>query len=61
MKKLRVKVFVTIFLILTIFTFSLLLLSNFREYTREKNSIEDLIKEIKKTNELIEKLDLKGV
>ena len=27
----------------------------------EKNSIEDLIKEIQKTNEFIEKLDLKGV
>ncbi|MBR5662807.1 MAG: HAMP domain-containing histidine kinase [Bacilli bacterium] len=44
MKKLRVKVFVTIFLILTIFTFSLLLLSNLREYNREKNSIEDVLR-----------------
>lgn len=44
MKKLRVKVFITIFLILTIFTFSLLLLSNLREYNREKNSIEDVLK-----------------
>lgn len=44
MKKLRVKVFITIFLILTIFTFSLLLLSNFREYNREKRNIEDVLK-----------------
>ena len=40
MKKLRIKVFFTIFIILTTFSFSLLLLSNIREYSNTKNEIE---------------------
>ena len=43
MKRLRIKVFITIFLILSLFCFNLLLFSNFREYKKEKKEIKNVL------------------
>ena len=48
MKKLRTKLFVTIFLIITIFTTFIFLFSNLRAYTQEKNNIANVIDKLYK-------------
>lgn len=43
MKKLRIKVFITLFTILSTFSLSILIFNNIREYTREKDEIKRVI------------------
>lgn len=51
MKKLRIKVFFTIFIIFSIFALSLIILCDVREYSREKHSIESILKHNVKKND----------
>ena len=44
MKKLKSKVFYTIFIILTVFLFTIFAFNGIREYTREYNSVNDILK-----------------
>ena len=53
MKKLRNKVFLTIFSILTLFTLILLLTSSIRSYVEKKNSISEILKSGERTLNVI--------
>ena len=51
MKKLKIKVFFTIFIILSLFSLTLIMLINVREYSSERHSIESILnRNIKKNN-----------
>ena len=49
MKKLKIKVFVTIFSILSLFTLAIILTSTMRYYIERKNTISDIIKTSQRT------------
>lgn len=54
MKRMKLKIFFTIFLILNIFVIGLLLFSNIREYNREKYEIERVLE---RSNKTVKELD----
>jgi len=49
MKRMKIKLFITIFLILNIFSISILLFNNIREYNREKQEIERVLERSERT------------